>query len=86
VLGFVRKLPPDSAFGRELAGDAAGVTLADQILARVELHLAGANWQRGGGKGMKPKPIELPNARKKHNQTFNRDNVVERLRRLGHIA
>ncbi len=30
------------------------------LLRRIESHLAGANWQRGGGKRKRPEPIKLP--------------------------
>lgn len=34
------------------------------LLRQIDLRLAGANWQRGGGKGQKPKPIELPDKKR----------------------
>lgn len=33
--------------------------LTNLLLRRLDLTLSGANWQRGGGKGSRPKPIEL---------------------------
>lgn len=33
------------------------------LLALIADVLAGANWQRGGGKGKRPKPIPRPNER-----------------------
>lgn len=33
--------------------------LTELLLRRVDLHLAGANWQRSGGKGQKPKPVDV---------------------------
>ncbi|WP_431881578.1 hypothetical protein [Micromonospora chalcea] len=41
--------------------------------------LAGANWQRAGGKGPKPKPINRPDARAEK----RRREYVGRLQRLG---
>jgi hypothetical protein len=35
----------------------------DLLLRRIDLSLQGANWQRSGGKGQKPKPIELPDGK-----------------------
>lgn len=34
--------------------------MTDHLLAAVVDLLAGANWQRGGGKGRKPKPVKRP--------------------------
>lgn len=42
--------------------DAAGWTLTDHLLAVAVDTLRGANWQRGGGKGTKPKPLKRPGA------------------------
>ncbi len=39
------------------------VRTTNLLLRRLDVHLAGANWQRGGGKGQRPKPIELPDAK-----------------------
>ena len=35
-----------------------------QILAGILYALEGANWQRGGGKGDKPRPMKFPEDRK----------------------
>lgn len=34
--------------------------LPELLLRSIDLRLAGANWQRGGGRGQKPKPVDLP--------------------------
>lgn len=33
---------------------------SDYLLATAVDYLAGANWQRGGGKGRRPRPVERP--------------------------
>lgn len=45
---------------RKLRGPMAAWDMNALLLRQIDLRLAGANWQRGGGKGQKPKPIELP--------------------------
>jgi len=56
---LVRFLPPDSALSR--VRDPAPLWSPESyILAIVVDHLALANWQRGGGKGKKPKPLQRP--------------------------
>jgi hypothetical protein len=45
---------------RLVAPDSAGWTLESHLLAVVADALRGANWQRSGGKGSKPKPIPRP--------------------------
>jgi hypothetical protein len=35
-------------------------SLSDHLLAHIADANRGANWQRGGGKGSKPKPIPRP--------------------------
>jgi len=48
---------------------------------RIEHRLAGANWQRGGGKGARPKPVKLPTAE----DARRKQSYVRRLRNLGLI-
>ncbi|MGC4891090.1 hypothetical protein [Micromonospora sp. DT227] len=60
-------------------GDAARWSITDHLLAVVVDLLAGANWQRGGGKGPKPKPIKRPDPRAEK----RRREYVGRLQRLG---
>lgn len=69
---LVAGLPSDSALARKLAREVTEpgeMTEQEEALAwRLEHHLlalivdllAGANWQRGGGKGGKPKPLRRP--------------------------
>lgn len=57
---FVTNMSLDSALARELNGGSVVWTLTDHLLATIADALHGANWQRGGGKGIRPKPIERP--------------------------
>ena len=75
---------------RRLRGDAADWDLHAALLALIEYRLAGANWQRSGGKGQKPKPIKIPGSdtsssrRSKPKRERNAD-AVRRLQNLGLI-
>ena len=59
------------------------------LLRRIDLHLAGANWQRGGGKGSRPKPIELPDGKGRGGKPAtpkpSGPAIAQRLRNLGLI-
>jgi hypothetical protein len=57
---LVRFLPPSSALYRELQPEAEAWGLTEQLLASATDALNLANWQRGGGKGARPKPIKRP--------------------------
>lgn len=66
---------------RKLRGPAADWDLTALLLRRIDLHLAGANWQRGNGKGAKPKPIALPEDKRPGRQ---KDPLaLQKLRALG---
>jgi hypothetical protein len=54
------------------------------LLAAVAHLLAGGNWQRGGGKGARPKPIKLPDGRA-GDPKARADRTVQRLKNLGLI-
>lgn len=58
------KLPMGSVTWVEAGTDAAW-TAETHMLANVIDALAGANWQRGGGKGKAPTPVERPSDAKK---------------------
>ncbi|MFF0378748.1 hypothetical protein [Actinoplanes missouriensis] len=60
-----------------------GVT--EFLLRRIDHQLAGANWQRSGGKGAKPKPVELPQQQRTPKQKPVGADVAQRLRNLGLI-
>jgi hypothetical protein len=60
------------------------------LLRRLDLHLAGANWQRGGGKSAnRPKAISLPDDKGRGNRPAGGKasgaDVADRLRALGMI-
>jgi len=56
---FVRFAPPQSQLATAIAGFEPW-SRAEVLLATVIDTLRGANWQRAGGKGQRPKPIEIP--------------------------
>jgi hypothetical protein len=63
--------------------------LSELLLRRIDLHLAGANYQRGGGKGQKPKPIELPDGKGRGSKPASTkpsgEDIAARLKNLGLI-
>lgn len=64
-----------------LHGEAARWGVTDYLLANAVDALQGANWQRGGGKGSRPKPVHRPDPRaEKRNREY-----VAKLRQLGLI-
>lgn len=56
-------MPPGSELMAEIHGESARWGPAEHLLALAVDVLAGANWQRGGGKGAKPKPIPRPQSK-----------------------
>lgn len=74
---------------RKLRGPMADWDLHALLLRRLDLLLSGANWQRGGGKGQRPKPIQLPDEKGRGNQPAqgapSGDEIAQRLRNLGLI-
>ncbi|HEY9367934.1 hypothetical protein [Streptomyces sp.] len=61
LIEFVQHLPPGSATARSILGQsAAAYTTEVAALDVIAFHLAHANWQRGGGKGEKPKKPKPP--------------------------
>ncbi|MEV1331121.1 hypothetical protein AB0J20_16265 [Micromonospora costi] len=71
----------NSPLGVALNGDAARWGVTEHLLATAVDALLGANWQRGGGKGQRPKPVKRPDARAEK----RRREYVGRLERLGLI-
>jgi hypothetical protein len=63
--------------------------LVPQLLRQIDFRLAGANWQRSGGKGTKPKPIDLPDGKGRGSSPARSKpsgaDVAQRLRNLGLI-
>jgi hypothetical protein len=56
----LHNLPADSATRRVLDPEASGWGVTEHLLAAGVDALRGANWQRSGGKGAKPKPLPRP--------------------------
>lgn len=77
---LVRHLPPESATARASRGSEATVT--NELLAHVANLLAAANWQRGGGKGPKPKPIRLTGEPPPDEERMGTAVPIEDMRRL----
>lgn len=48
-----------------MVGEGAEWSMSDHILAAILDSLNAANWQRGGGKGQRPKPMQRPGSTKK---------------------
>lgn len=69
----VANCDPTGALARAIVGDAAGWTLTDHLLASVVDVGQVANWQRGGGKGQRPKPIKRPDS--KGDQKYGKDAI-----------
>lgn len=62
----IKNLPQGSALHRAINGTDALWGLPEHLLATIADALHMGNWQRGGGKGRRPKPISRPgNERKK---------------------
>lgn len=57
---LVRNLPLGGPLDVAQRGPAATWDVNSHLLAGIHDHLAGANWQRGGGKGSRPQPIRRP--------------------------
>jgi hypothetical protein len=58
------------------------------LLRQIDHGIRGGNWQRSGGKGSKPKPIELPDKARTGTPAKAKPSgadVAQRLRNLGLI-
>lgn len=81
LLVLIKHLPVNTPLGVAIHGDAARWGVPEHLMASVVDLLQGANWQRGGGKSTRPKPIPRPDARaEKRNREY-----VARLKRMGLI-
>jgi hypothetical protein len=80
-------LPLESATVRAQRGEEALWGLREMLLAQAVDELRGANWQRSGSKGRRPKPIERPGVGPKH-ERFGSQRVpqAEVLGRLAAMA
>ena len=59
---IARQLPRESALARAMVEESSQWGVTEHLLALVVDVLAVANWQRGGGKGSRPKPLPRPGA------------------------
>lgn len=75
---FVRFLPRTSQTAQAAHGSDWSAEL--HMLANVVDLLAWSNWQRGGGRGPKPKPLKRP--RDKSSQTFGKPVPIDDVRRF----
>jgi len=57
---IIANTPVDSALGRSMVGERAEWGISDYLSALVVDALNAGNWQRGGGKGSRPKPLPRP--------------------------
>jgi len=67
--------PPGSALARSVRGPAAQWGVNERLLAGILHALHMANWQRGGGKGTKPKPITPPDEKAPGTQSFGSEPI-----------
>lgn len=65
LISWIRHPVRDSALARSLVGPDHEWRITDHLIAGVHDRLAEANWQRGGGKGPKPRPLPRPGAENK---------------------
>lgn len=68
---------------RGLRGPMADWSVEALLLRQIDLRLAGANWQRAGGKGRRPEPIPLPDRKQK--PKVDGAELARRLANLGQI-
>ena len=85
LLVRIQALPAESALRRRQAGPNAEWDLQSLLLRRIDHSLQGANWQRGGGKGRKPKPVDLPGTKPKQPVKASSGDIAQRLQNLGLI-
>lgn len=57
---LLRQLPTEGRLVRKMHGEAFAWDAATHLLATLVDLGAGANWQRGGGHGPRPQPIQRP--------------------------
>lgn len=59
---LIRQLPVESRTLRAVGDPSLAWSASEYLLAMAVDALNGGNWQRGGGKGRRPKPIPRPGA------------------------
>lgn len=60
LLDYCQHAPRDSQLAYAVHGETVLWGVTDHLLAAVVDALNAANWQRGGGKGPRPKPVKRP--------------------------
>lgn len=60
LMAVVRNLPQGSAIHRAINGTDSMWGLTEHLLATIADALHMGNWQRGGGRGRRPRPIPRP--------------------------
>lgn len=89
ILNLIHQLPTGSRLVRKLRGPMAEWGTQEFLLRNIEFHLAGANWQRGGGKKLtRPKLIPLPDGKGRGGQPSSTrvgGDLEKRLRSAGLI-
>ncbi|MFB6392637.1 hypothetical protein [Polymorphospora lycopeni] len=68
-----------------MLGPDAHLRPGDHLLAHVANLIAAGNWQRGGGKGQRPKPIKLGGGKSQRAKKVDGDDIARRLANLGLI-
>lgn len=81
VRAFLSHLPPEAALWRSL-GSPRQWGWNELLLAAIEHRLSSGNWQRGGGKGRRPKPIPAPGTSPAKTVTTGTAVPMSRMRRL----
>lgn len=66
-----------------MLGESVDWDVNTYLLAKIAHIVAGANWQRGGGKGPKPKPIKPPTGKPRRSKRDRRADGMRRMRNLG---
>jgi hypothetical protein len=67
---FIHFSPPTSQLAMAVNGEMW--ERSDFLLAALVDSVRAGNWQRGGGKGPKPKPIETPGAKANASQNYGK--------------
>ena len=79
LLWLVEWLPHDSALRASIQGGSPfrGWTAGRYLAAGVVDLLAGGNWQRGGGKGKRPQPVQRPGQHRRRVMTVAQLNSAD---------
>lgn len=72
----VRWSPSTSALSKSMHGEDAEWSIDTHLLASAVDALRAGNWQRGGGKGKRPKPVERPGKDDQNKKTYGGSRTV----------